>query len=69
MYGQYLGTIIAALTVLVLGCWNPQMLQQKKNGQYTGCLNYMWVALLALVVGVLACYLMHSTKAGKEMMK
>ena len=66
MYDHYLPVVIAALTVLILGCWNPRALQQVQNGQPNGCPNYMWLALFALLAGLLSCYLMKSGKGGSK---
>jgi H+/Cl- antiporter ClcA len=65
MYDHYLPIVVAALTVLVLGCWNPRALQTTQNGQPTGCPNYLWLALFALLAGLLSCYLMKGAKGGK----
>jgi hypothetical protein len=57
---KYLGVILAALTLIVLGCWNPQSLQVQQNGKASGCPNYLWLALIALVVGIATVYLQNS---------
>lgn len=57
---DYLPVVLAVLTVLILGCWNPTALQTKdENGNATGCPSYMWLALFALIVGCLAEYFYH----------
>lgn len=59
MTDHYLSVVIAALTVLILGCWNPVVLQARQNGKPSGHPSYMWLSLLALLAGLLSCYLMH----------
>lgn len=59
MTDHYIAVVIAALTVLVLGCWNPLMLQARQNGKPTGHPSYMWLSMAALVAGLASCYLMH----------
>jgi hypothetical protein len=63
-HNMYLAVILSALTVLVLGCWNPTPLQTVQHGKPTGQPNYMWLALLSLLVGLLTCYLV-AMKKGK----
>lgn len=58
MFDLYLPVVIAALSILIVGCWNPRELQTVQNGQPTGQPNYMWLALIALLVGLLAVFLM-----------
>ncbi len=65
MTDHYLPVIVAALTVLILGCWNPKPLQAVQNGQPSGHPSYMWLALLSLLAGLLSCYLMHGAKGKK----
>lgn len=63
-YEHYLPVVLAALTVLLLGCWNPKGLQEKdkdliaKQAAEGGTPSYKWLALFALIVGMLAvwCY-------------
>lgn len=63
MLHDFLPVIIAALTVLVFGCWNPKGLQCKdKSGKPTGYPNYMWLALLSLVLGGLAALLYSGSR-------
>ena len=60
-YEHYLPIVLAALTVLILGCWNPQGLQAKNaNGSASGYPNYLWLALLALLVGALSVFLIRN---------
>lgn len=61
MYDLYFPIVISALTVLILGAWNPRGLQTVQNGQPNGNPNYMWLALISLLVGLLAAYLTHSS--------
>lgn len=67
MTDHYLPIVIAALTVLILGCWNPTVLQVHQGGKPTGHPSYMWLSLVSLVAGLLSCYLMHE-KGGRRMM-
>ena len=54
---HYLPVALSALTVLILGCWNPDAIQLKdNNGEETGRPNYMWLALLSLLVGMLCVW-------------
>ena len=62
-YDHYLPVVIAALTILVLGCLNPVALQAVKDGRPTGHPSYMWLSLISLMAGLLSCYLMG--EAGK----
>lgn len=67
VYDCCIPVLVAALTVLILGCLNPPMLQTKKYNKPTGNPNYMWLALLALVAGCLTCVLMFYGKQGMGM--
>lgn len=58
-YEQYLPLLLVALTVLLLGCWNPPCLQQKDHGLPNGKPNYVLVALLSFAVGVLGHLLLY----------
>ena len=60
----YLCIILAILTVLVLGCWNPRSLQVKQDGVATGQPNYVWLAFWGLVVGVVVCFLYDQQRRG-----
>jgi hypothetical protein len=62
MYDQYLPVLIAALTVLILGCWNPKVLQVHRDGVAQGHPSYMMLSLFALLAGLLSCYLMKGGK-------
>ncbi len=54
---QYLAVALAALTVLILGCWNPVGLQAKdSNGAAKGYPSYMWLTLFAFLVGALCVW-------------
>lgn len=51
--------VVAALAVLILGCWNPKCFQVKGDGAPgNGGPNYLWLALFALIFGWLACVMM-----------
>ena len=67
MYDQYLPILIAALTILIIGCWNPEALQSHKGGVPTGHPSYMMLSLFALLAGLLSAYLMQGKKGGKGM--
>jgi hypothetical protein len=66
MYDHYLPIVIAALVILLLGCWNPKALQMKQNGRPTGCPNSMWLALAALLSGIASCYILKQGGLGLE---
>ncbi len=59
MGDHYYPIIVAALTVLILGCWNPVALQAVQNGKPSGHPSYMWLSFMSLIAGLLTCYLMH----------
>lgn len=66
MLQDFLPVIITALTVLILGCWNPKGLQVKdKSGNPTGYPNYLWLAGLSALVGAVAS-LMYAGAQGKR---
>ena len=67
-YDLYVPVILSALTILVLGCINFKSLQIKRNGVATGYPNYMYLALISLIVGSLSVY-MQSNKFKKQMRK
>ena len=54
---KYLPVIVAAIVIVILGCWNPKSLQVHSGGKPTGCPNYLWLSLISLAVGLLTCYL------------
>lgn len=64
MYDHYLPVVVAALVVLILGCWNPKVLQAQRGGVPSGHPSYMMLSLFALLAGLLTCYLMHGSKKG-----
>lgn len=67
MDDRYLPIVVAALTVLILGCLNPVVLQSMQGGKSTGHPSYMWLSFAALVSGLLTCFLMHgSGKGGRK---
>jgi len=62
---HYLAVAIAALTVLILGCWNPVGLQARdKGGKALGYPNYLWLALFAFLAGALCCYGQQQQRRG-----
>jgi hypothetical protein len=64
MQDSYIPLFVAALTVLILGCWNPKVLQKTHAGQPTGHPSYMWIAALSLLAGLLTCFLMKDGARG-----
>lgn len=67
MYDHYLPVVLAALTVLILGCWNPRQLQSHQNGVPSGHPSYVWLAVISLIVGLVACYLVDYNKHGRRL--
>jgi len=65
MKDHYLPVVVAALVVLVLGCLNPVVLQHRVNGKPSGQPSYMWLSFMALLAGLLTCYLMHGNHSQK----
>jgi hypothetical protein len=63
---QYLAVALAALTVLILGCWNPKALQSRKSDGVTpsGYPSYLWLALFAFLVGALYCWGQQQQRRG-----
>jgi len=55
-YEHYLPVVLAALTVLILGCWNPKGLQAQNNGKASGYPSYLWLSLFALIVGMMTVW-------------
>jgi H+/Cl- antiporter ClcA len=60
-YEFFIPVLISGLTVLVLGCLNPKFMQAKISGRHAGYPNYLWLAVAALVAGLLAVYLMYGS--------
>jgi len=57
MYEYYLPIVVAALTVLLLGWWNPRALQTKNHaGKPSGYPSYLWLSLSVLIIGVLGVW-------------
>jgi membrane protease YdiL (CAAX protease family) len=56
-YKAYIPILLMALVVLAMGAWNPRAMQEKKNDNPNGCPNYLWIALIALAVGLASVYL------------
>ena len=62
---QYLAIALTALTVLILGCWNPKALQARNpSGNALGYPNYLWLAFFAFIVGSLYCWFQHQQRRG-----
>lgn len=57
MSERALPVILSALSVVVIGCWNPVALQSKTHeGQPSGHSSYFFIAVIALLVGLLVAY-------------
>lgn len=56
-FEKCLPIIFSSLAVLILGCVNPRMTQSKMHGTPTGQPSYMWLAVAALLAGLIACYI------------
>jgi len=54
VYRRYLPVVIAALTVLILGFWNPKALQAKNHGGRRP--SYLWLSLAALIAGIIVVW-------------
>jgi len=62
---HYLAVALAALTVLILGCWNPKSLQARNaKGDALGYPSYLWLALFAFLVGALYCWCQQQKRRG-----
>ena len=61
-YNKYLPLVVSALTVLVLGMWNPALLQKRVAGRPSGVSDPKWLALAGLGAGVGSCLLVHQSK-------
>lgn len=54
--------MVSALTVLILGMWNPSLIQKKVNGRATGESDPKWLALAALGTGAGSALLLQYSK-------
>lgn len=52
-YGCYLPLIMALLAIIIFGFWNPTFIQTTQNNRPTGYPNYLWLALIGLIAGVI----------------
>lgn len=60
-FKSYLPILIVVLVILLLGCWNPRGTQAKDaNGNPKGYQSTNWLAFWVLVIGLLACALVHN---------
>lgn len=64
---HYLPVVVAALVVLILGCWNPRGLQVYKKGVSTGCVSYIWLALFALLGGAVTVLILNNSSMKKSL--
>ena len=60
-YNKCIPIIAAALSVLVFGCLNLECFKAKQDGAVKtefpdGAPNYLWLSLLALLIGTLTCF-------------
>ena len=62
MYQKYIPIVISALTVLILGMWNPVLLQKRIAGKPNGMYDPKWLALAALGTGVGSVLLLKEAK-------
>ena len=65
MYQKYIPIVVSALTVLILGMWNPVLLQKRISGQPNGQYDPKWLALAALGTGAGTAFIMHKAKKDK----
>ena len=62
---HYLPIVLAALAVLIVGCWNPIGLRAKDpSGTVSQQPSYMWLALFAFIVGALTVWGYQQKKGG-----
>lgn len=55
----YIPVLVAALAVLLVGCWNPKTLQSKTpHGIPSGYPSWLWLGVIALVAGSATVMLM-----------
>jgi hypothetical protein len=52
-YEKYIVYFIICITILIIGHLNPVFLQSRRAGKPTDCPNYIWLALISLLVGCL----------------
>jgi len=68
IYDSCLCVLFSALTVMILGCWNPRHLQTKSaDGTPSGHPNYLWLALISLLVGLVCCMLLQGADMAWKM--
>jgi hypothetical protein len=61
MYQKFLPIIISALTVLILGMWNPSLLQKRVGGKPVGVADPKLLALAALGTGAGSLLLLEAS--------
>jgi hypothetical protein len=59
---HYLPVILAALTIVLIGVWNPKCFRAKPDDVAKGVPSYKWLALLSLLVGVLTVWCYNQSK-------
>lgn len=60
-YEHYLPVVMGALTVFLLGMWNPKFIresadEQAKRVKEGGAPSSFWLAVFALIVGMMAVW-------------
>ena len=50
---KYGPVIAGGLAVLAFGLWNPRFLQRKVDDRYSGHPSVVWLAAIAILVGVM----------------
>lgn len=57
-FTPYVGVLVTAIVILLLGWWNPAFIQSERGGVRTGCPNYLWLALAGFILGLLVVWLL-----------
>ena len=65
MYNKFIPVVVSALTVLILGMWNPSFLQHKVNGRSLGSPDPKLLAVAALGSGAATALLLKVKKPEK----
>ncbi len=65
-FSFYIPVLLAALTVFLVGLCNPVMMQSRdKNDKPTGHPSCLWLSISALVVGLIAVFVMNMSGDNK----